>query len=421
VATENLPLAGVRIADFTHGVAGPYAVMLLADLGADVWKVEKPDRGDPTRYMNVSEKFGSDIPRSGGDYFLAINRNKRSVAIDLRQESGREAALRLVAEADLVISNFRPGVMDRLGLGYEACRQVRPDVIYASLSAYGENGPLASQPGMDVAVQARSGVMSITGHGDSGPAKPGASIADFSGGAHLTVAVLAALYQRKVTGEGQELHVALLDSMMSMLSNYSVAVIDGEEEIQPMGSGHPQLVPFQAFPTSDGHIVIATGTNRLFRDLCDVLQAPEIMTDPRFATNNARVANRAAIVALITAKTSMRTTDDWISVLERAAIPCSPVNTLSQAFSERQLLEQGMVEEMSHPVYGSVHAIGAPYTFSGSRPPIRKPPPLLGEHTEEVLSTIAGLGPDAIAALSNGVVTAQPTNALLRQSTKIEE
>lgn len=397
-------LAGVRILDFTHGVAGPYAVMLLADLGAEVWKIEKPERGDPTRYMNVSAAFKGDIPRSGGDYFLAINRNKQSVAIDLQRSEGRELALRLAANADIVVSNFRPGVMERLGLGYEDVLAVNDQVIYATMSAYGEAGPLAHQPGMDVAVQARSGVMAITGDGRGGPVKPGASVADFSGGAHLTIAVLAALARRATRSGGQRLHVSLLDSMVSMLMNYSVAVIDGGAEIKPMGSGHPQLVPFQAFPTSDGYLVVSTGTNRLFAELCEALGRSELSTDPRFRTNVDRVANRDELVPMLAELTAARTTGHWLTLFETLGIPCSPVNTLAQAFAEEQLAAQGMIVEVKHPALGPIHVIAAPYTFDGSRPQVSAPPPTLGEHTAVVLRRVAEVPEDSLARLQGAGV-----------------
>lgn len=395
----ELPLNGIRILDFTHGVAGPYAVMLLADLGAEVWKIEKPHRGDPTRYMNVSTRFVADIPQSGGDYFLAINRNKQSVAIDLQTAEGREIAMRLVAQADLVVSNFRPGVMGKLGLSYDDCRAVNEDIVYASLSAYGEAGPLAHQPGMDVAVQARSGVMSITGNGSGGPVKPGASIADFGGGSHLAIAVLSALYRRATTGRGGELHVSLLDSMMSMLANYSVAVMDGAADIKPMGSGHPQLVPFQAFPSSDGYIVIATGTNRLFKELCRVLGEPDLADDERFRTNVDRVGHREQLVAGISNLTVHHSTAEWLETFEREEIPCAPVNTLAQAFGEEQLAAQGMIVEMEHPAYGPIHLVGTPYTFDAQRPELRSVPPTLGQHTWRVLAEFAGISPEDLNRL----------------------
>ena len=393
------PLTGVKVLDFTHGVAGPYCTMLLADLGADVVKVEKPGRGDATRYMNVSSDFLDAIPESGGDYFLAINRNKRSVTLDLASAAGRELALRLSEWADIVVQSFRPGVMDRLGLGYEVMRARNPQVIYASLSAYGPNGPMAQQPGMDVAIQARSGVMSITGYPGGEPVKPGASLADFSAGVHLTVAVTAALYSRAVTGVGQEVNVSLLDSTMSMLSNYVVAVQDGGARIQPMGSGHPQLVPFQAFQSADGHIVIATGTNSLFRRLCVVLGREDIAEDARFRTNQERVVHREALVEILTAVTRARTTAEWLELFEANKIPCAPVNTLQEAFADREVVDNGMLVELQHPKVGAIHVIGTPYRFGGTPAAVRTAPPLLGEHTDSVLEEVLLLDRESMEAL----------------------
>lgn len=393
------PLSDIRVLDFTHGVAGPVTTMILADLGADVVKIEKPGRGDPSRYMNVSKRFVDDIPTSGGDYFLAINRNKRSLALDLRDEPGREIATRMVAWADIVIQNFRPGVMERLGLGYEQMCEVRPDIIYASLSAYGETGPLGGHPGMDVAVQARSGVMSITGYPGSDPVKPGASLADFAGGTHFTVGVLAALLHRERTGEGQEIKVNLLDSTMAMLANYSVATLDGGASITPMGSGHPQLVPFQAFPAADGHIVIATGTNSLFRQLCDVLEIPEVAENERYRTNPGRVEHRETLVATLAAITRRRPVAAWLELFEERGIPCAPVNPLDVAFREEQLVANGMIVELDHPTYGDIHVLGVPYSFSRSACDVYGAPPLLGQHTAEVLGEVLGLDDAAVADL----------------------
>jgi crotonobetainyl-CoA:carnitine CoA-transferase CaiB-like acyl-CoA transferase len=399
------PLHGVTVCDFTHGVAGPYTAMLLADLGADVWKIEKPGRGDATRYMNVSRRFRGDIPNAGGDYFLAINRNKRSVALDLKSGSGQELALRLAASADIVLSNFRPGVMDSLGLGYDSIRELNPRVIYASLSAYGEKGPLAAHPGMDVAVQARSGVMSITGYGGMDPIKPGVSLADFSGGSHLTTAVLAALYQRERTGVGQRVTLSLLEATMSMLINYSVAVVDGDAVIDPMGSGHPQLVPFQAFPTSDGYVVIATGTNRLFADLCDVLSLAGVKDDPRFVTNVVRVENRGELIPLIEEVTRTRTTAAWLAIFEENGIPCAPVNTMAQALSDPQMVANDGIVEVEHPSVGKVHVLASPYHLSEASTAVRRPPPMLGEHTAEILREVLGVETGTYAELqTQGVV-----------------
>jgi crotonobetainyl-CoA:carnitine CoA-transferase CaiB-like acyl-CoA transferase len=393
------PLDGTKVLDFTHGVAGPFTTMLLGDLGADVVKVERPGRGDPTRYMNVSGRFLDDIPRSGGDYFLAINRNKRAVTIDLQSARGHDLAVRLAGWADVVVQNFRPGVMSRLGLDYDALREVRPELIYATLSAYGEHGPLARQPGMDVAVQARSGVMSITGYGGSDPVKPGVSLADFSGGAHLATGILGALLHRARTGRGQEIHVSLLDATMIMLANYSVAVVDGDAEIAPMGSGHPQLVPFQAFPTSDGFIVIATGTNKLYRELCRTLGLDHLTTDERFATNPDRVRHREELIRLLGEVTMRRSTAEWQELFESRQIPSAPVNGLDDALRDPQLLENDMVVEVEHPELGPIHVLGVPYKYSEASCSVRRPPPLLGEQTDEVLAEVLELDAGEIESL----------------------
>jgi crotonobetainyl-CoA:carnitine CoA-transferase CaiB-like acyl-CoA transferase len=388
------------VLDFTHGVAGPYCTMLLGDLGADVVKVEKPGRGDATRYMNVSPRFRTEIPRVGGDYFLAINRNKRSLTLDLGDERGRALCRRLAAWADVAVQSFRPGVMARLGLDYAALSALNPRLVYGSLSAYGRRGPLADKPGMDVAVQARSGVMALTGLPESRePVRPGASLADFAGGAFLATALVTALFHRERTGEGQEVHASLLDATMSMLSNFAVAVLDGEAAPGPMGSGHPQLVPYQAFPTRDGHVVIATGTNKLYRDLCAVLGVPELADDPRFASNQDRVAHRALLVERLAAVTRQRTTEAWLAALEAGGVPCAPVLDAAAAFRQPQLSAGGLLWEVRHPAAGPLHTIGFPATWSRTGAGARRPPPTLGEHTDEVLDGLLGLDQAAIAAL----------------------
>jgi crotonobetainyl-CoA:carnitine CoA-transferase CaiB-like acyl-CoA transferase len=393
-------LDGLRVLDLTHGVAGPYSTMLLGDLGCDVLKVERPGRGDASRYMNVSSKFRADIPDVGGDYFMAINRNKRSVTIDFKDERGLDLVRRLADTADIIVQNFRPGVVERLGIGSEALRALRPGLIYASLNAYGEHGPLAKHPGMDVAIQARSGVMSITGTvSGAEPVKPGVSLADFAGGVHLVVAILAAIVERDRTGAGQDVRVSLLDSTMSMLMNYSVAVADGQADLRPMGSGHPQLAPFEAVPTSDGYVVIAPGTNRLFADLCKLLGRDDLIRDSRFADNPARVQNRGVLLAELGRQFATRTTTDWLGLLERNGIPCAPVNTLRQAFAEPQLAANGMVRTVQHPTIGALTQLGAPYRLGGGTLPIRRPPPLLGEHTGEVLGDLLGLSTEDLDKL----------------------
>jgi len=385
------PLEGIKVLDLTHGVAGPYCTMVLGDLGAEIVKIEKPERGDATRYMNVSEKFQTDIPRVGGDYFLAVNRNKRSVGIEMKSPEGRKLCEELAAWADVVVQNFRPGVTKRLGLDYESLKRINPKLVYANISAYGMEGVLADKAGMDIAVQARSGVMRITGAVNSDePLRPGASIADFGGGIYLVAGLLAALFDRERTGEGQEVSVSLLDATMSLLINYSVAVMDGGAEVKPLGSGHPQLVPYQAFPTQDGFVVVATGTNKTYRTLCDALERPELATDSRFASNQSRVKNRAGIVAELSAVFRRHDTAHWIDVLEAADVPCAPVNELDQAFAELKTTAPDMVQQVAHPALGSLSQLGVPFKFSACGGDIRRPPPMLGEHTEEVLATLLG-------------------------------
>lgn len=399
------PLAGVKVLDFSHGVAGPFATMLLADLGADVVKIEKPGRGDVSRFMNMSGRFNSDIPRSGGDYFLTVNRGKRCVAIDLSVPEGRDIAVGLGSWADVVVQSFRPGVMGRLGLDYDVFREVSPEIVYASLSAYGDKGPLAGMPGMDVAVQARSGVMSVTGTRRGEPVRPGASLADFSGGVHLALGITSALYMRRERGIGQQVSVSLLDATMIMLSNYAVAVVDGGMDLAPMGSGHPQLVPYQAFPTKDGFVVISTGTNKLFRELCAVLGTPELAVDERFASNPLRVDHRDVLVPVISERTSHRTTAEWMEIFDATGIPAAPVNTMAQAFAEPQLHENDSMIEFDHPMYGPIHLVGSPYKFSVSESHPDRRPPLLGEHTAEVLTSLLEFDEERIRDLEErGIV-----------------
>jgi len=396
------PLQGLKVLDLTHGVAGPYCTMVLGDLGCDIIKVERPQRGDATRYMNVSERFQTDIPRVGGDYFLAINRNKRSICLEFKSDEGRRACQELAAWADVVVQNFRPGVTARLGLDYDSLKAFNPQLIYANISAYGTDGAMSDKAGMDVAVQARSGVMRITGElGSNSPVRPGASIADFGGGIYLATAILAALYDRERTGNGQEVSVSLLDATMSMLANYSVAVLDGAAEIGPLGSGHPQLVPYQSFPTADGHVVVATGTNKTYRDFCDAIGRPDLARNEHYASNQKRVEHRQALVAELAQVFCKHTTSHWIQVLEQADIPCAPVNDLAGAYAELHDTSPSMVQKITHPELGPLHQIGVPFRFSAGGGDIRCPPPMLGEHTDEVLRDLLGRSSEEIASMRN--------------------
>lgn len=405
VPESDLPYRGIRILDLTHGVAGPVAAMLLGDMGADVLKVEKPNWGDPARYMNVSVGLKTDFTVTGGDYFLAVNRNKRSITVDIKQREGQELLLALAERCDVVLQSYRPGVLDRYGLGFEGIRAVRPDVIYGTISAYGNHGPLGGQPGMDVAAQARAGLMAITGYPGLPPVKPGASLADMSAGIQLVLGVQASLYRRASTGNGGEVHISLLGSTLFMLSNYAVAVVDGGARVEPMGSGHPQIVPFQAFRASDGFIVFAVGTNKLFRSFCAALGLDGLATDPRFRSNETRVENREALIMLLESKIAQKTIAEWLGVMEALGIPSSPVNELHEAFADEQVKAEALLREMSHPVVGKLHVVRPPQDFDGDYLGVRRPSPLLGQHTEEVLTELLEIPRDRFDSLrERGIV-----------------
>jgi crotonobetainyl-CoA:carnitine CoA-transferase CaiB-like acyl-CoA transferase len=399
IARER-PLDGIKVLDFTHGVAGPYCSMVLGDLGADIIKIEKPGRGDPTRYMNVSESFRGDIPRVGGDYFLAINRNKRAITVELKEDRGRKICYDLAKWADVAVQSFRPGVMSKLGLDYQALRAVNSRLIYGNLTAYGQNGPLAKRAGMDVAVQARSGVMKLTGRiGDDQPLRTGVSLADFGGGIFLATALITALYVRERTGRGQEIDISLLDATMSLLSNYTVACYDGGARLKPMGSGHPQLVPYQAFPTSDGYIVIGAGTNKLYRDMCLAMRLDDLRQDPRYATNQDRVLRRDELVPKLSEVMKTKTTAEWLLIFEAGDVPCAPVNEMHDALHEPQLAANGMIQEIDHPAIGKLHVTGSAFKFSEMHCDIRRHPPMLGEHTEQVLADVLNYSQEEIGRL----------------------
>jgi crotonobetainyl-CoA:carnitine CoA-transferase CaiB-like acyl-CoA transferase len=385
------PLDGVLVADFSHGVAGPFCSMYLGDLGATVIKVERPGRGDATRYMSVSDRFSSAIPIEGGDYFLGINRNKQSVTLDLKTPEGAELAKRLAERADVAVENFSKGVMDRLGLGYEDLREANPKLVYCSLRAYGDEGPLAEEVGMDVAIQARSGVMRVTGHPGSSPVKPGSSLADLAGGLHAALGVLAALIERGISGVGQKIDISLLDATAMMLVNYSVPVLNSDVEIGPMGSGHPQLVPFEAFETADDWVIVAAGTNSRWRRFCAAIERPELADDERFKSNDLRVRNRAELTTLLGAEMSRRPTVEWEAIFREHGVPFAPILGLREAFEQPQLEATGLVRSVEHPTLGPLRIFGNAIRMSANELSTDVPPPRLGEHTRQVLGERLGV------------------------------
>ncbi len=373
-------LTGVRILDFTRVVAGPYCTMLLGDLGADVIKIEQPGRGDDTR------TWGPPFVAGESAYFLSINRNKRSVCLDLQSPEGLAQARALAAGSDVVVENFRPGVMDRLGLGYEALHVLQPRLIYCAISAFGQDGPSRDRPGYDVIVQALGGLMGITGTPQGEPVKTGVALTDLAAGLYACSGILAALYHRERTGEGQRIDVSLLSTQLATLVNVASAYLLAGEVPVPQGSGVATIVPYQAFKAADGYIIIGAANDRLFANLCQTLGHPEWITDPRFRTNADRVVHRQLLVDLIAEILLTDTVASWEQRLVAGQIAVAPVNDMAQVFRDPQVVHSQQVVHIPHPTVGDLPQVGPAVTYSRTPAEVRLPPPLLGEHTEAVLA-----------------------------------
>jgi crotonobetainyl-CoA:carnitine CoA-transferase CaiB-like acyl-CoA transferase len=373
-------LTGIRVLDFTRVVAGPYCTMLLGDLGADVIKIEQPGHGDDTR------TWGPPFVAGESTYFLSINRNKRSVCLDLQSAEGLAQARALVASSDVVVENFRPGVMDRLGLGYEALHALHPRLIYCAISGFGQDGPSRDRAGYDVIVQALGGLMGITGTPEGEPVKTGVALTDLAAGLYASSGILAALYHRERTGEGQRIDVSLLSTQLATLINVASAYLVAGVIPVPQGSSHASIVPYQAFKASDGYIIIGAANDRLFANLCQTLGHPEWITDPRFRTNVDRVAHRQLLVGLIQEILLTDTVAHWEERLIAGQMAVAPVNNMAQVFQDPQVVHSQQVAHIPHPTVGDLPLVGPAITLSHTPAEIRLPPPLLGEHTEELLA-----------------------------------
>jgi crotonobetainyl-CoA:carnitine CoA-transferase CaiB-like acyl-CoA transferase len=370
-----LPLEGVRVLDLSRILAGPYATMMLADLGADVLKIEHPERGDDTRHWGP--------PFAGGEsaYFLSVNRNKRSAGVDLKDPEGLEKVKKLATNADVVIENMRRGALEKLGLGYEALKELNPGIVYCSITGFGP-GSDEDRPGYDFLIQARGGIMGITGFPDGEPTKVGVAIADMVCGLQAAMAVLAALHRRSAIGEGARIEVPLFESQLSWLANRAQEYLVSGEDVGRLGNAHPSIVPYQTFDASDKKLALAVGNDTQFKNLCQAVGRPELAGDERFAENPGRVANREELVTLLEEEFRKKTADEWVEEIREAGVPCGPVNALADVFSDEHVLSSGMLRDVKHPAAGKLEMLASPILVDGERLPIRRPPPILGQHTE---------------------------------------
>jgi len=372
-------LSDVVVIDLSRVLAGPYCTMMLGDMGATVIKIEQPGKGDDTRH------FGPPYVAGESAYYLGLNRNKRSITLDFNNPEHEKRLFELVSTATVLVENFRPGMLERQGLGYETLRALNPGLIYCSISGYGHDGPYAMRPGYDFVAQAESGIMSVTGEVEGEPQRVGSPVADVSAGLYACMSILAALHVREKTGKGQHIDISLLEAAVSLLSNVSSNYLISGEEAERYGNGHPNIVPYQAFHTQDGYIVVSCGNDRLYQTLCRLLGREDLATDPRFATNPQRVRNREELVPILQEQFLQRETGDWLTALRAAGIPCGPINTVSQVFSDPHLQARGFIWECEHPTAGTIKLSGSPIRLSETPTRLYKAPPLLGEDNDTLL------------------------------------
>jgi len=392
-----LPLEGVLVADFSRVLAGPFATMMLGDLGADVVKVERPGEGDETRTWGP--------PFAGGEsaYYLSTNRNKRSLALDLTRPDHLAVAHRLVQHAHVMIENFRPRTAERIGLGYARMRELNPRLVYVSITGFGTSGPLKDAPGYDVIAQAMGGIMSVTGERDGDPQKVGVAVADITTGLFAAIGILAALRRAERDGVGAQLHLSLLESQIGWLANQASNFLVGGMEPIRMGNSHPNIVPYRVFHAADAPLVLACANDAHWRRFCAAVDRADLGDDPRYATNADRVRNRDALEPDLEAMFGSRTRAEWLAVLGGAGVPCGPINTIREVFDDAQVRAIGLVEEVAHATVGRLRLLRSPLTLDGSPVGVRRPPPTLGEHTREVLSEL-GYSEEEV-----GRITANPT------------
>jgi crotonobetainyl-CoA:carnitine CoA-transferase CaiB-like acyl-CoA transferase len=396
------PLTGLRVLDLTRVLAGPTCTQMLGDLGAEVIKIEKPGSGDDTR------GFAPPVMGDTGEsaYFLGVNRNKRSVSLDIAKPEGQAIVRRLLGGCAILVENFKVGALAKYGLGYDNLKDEFPGLIYCSITGFGQTGPYAPRPGYDSLIQAMGGVMSLTGEPDGMPQKVGVPVADVFAGLYGCIGILAALRHRETTGQGQQIDIGMLDTHVAWLANQAMNYLATKQDQPRLGNQHPNIVPYQVFPTADGHIVLSVGNDPTFKRFCEAMGIEHLLADARFATNAARVSNRALVTETLTPVMQAHPTAWWVEKLESLKIGGGPINRLSQVFADPQVQARGMVVTMPHPKSATgIEVVANPVKLSATPPDYRLPPPLLGEHTEEVLGELLGMSASEVAALrEQGVV-----------------
>ena len=392
------PLKGIRVLDLTRILAGPYATMILRDLGAEVIKIEQPEVGDEARDFGP---FKNDFSL----YFMSVNRGKKSITLNLKSRRGKELFLELVKGSDILVENFRPGTMEKLGLDYESLKEHHPSLLYAACSGFGQTGPYAMRGAYDMIIQGMGGIISITGEPDRPPVRVGTSIGDITSALFTAIGILSALRHRDQTGEGQLIDVGMLDCQVAILENAMVRYFSTGDIPRPLGRRHPAITPFEVFESADGYVVIAIGNNDLWRKFCEHVDCPELIDDERFHTNALRTQNHESLFPILTEIMRRHTTDAWVDALEAIGVPCGPVNTVDKVANDPQVLAREMIAEVEHDTTGTVQIPGIPIKLSETPGQIDAPAPNLGEHTSEVLTDLLGLETEEVNQLKqNGIV-----------------
>lgn len=376
------PLTGIRVLDLSRVLAGPYCTMMLADFGADIIKIEPPVGDD-------SRAFGPFIGKESA-YFMSLNRNKRSVVLNLKEQEHCDVFKEMVKKADVVVENYRPGTMEKFGLGYEELKTINPKIIYAACSGFGQTGPYRTKPAYDIIVQAMGGIMSITGPEGGPPTRVGASIGDITAGMFTAYGIMLALFHRERTGKGQKIDVGMLDCQIAILENAISRYTTSGNVPAPLGNRHPSITPFSSYPAKDGHIIVGAGNNRLWERLCNLIGRSELAADPRFDTNGNRNTNIEELTGILNEIFKTKTIDEWLSILEEAGIPCAPINTIDRTVNDPHIKARDMIVEVRHPVAGQMKIPGIPVKMSETPGSIHSPAPTLGQHAQEIMQEILG-------------------------------